>query len=354
MKNTLPTLARIVLTLMLVIGFTQTLMSQATRDDPHPWTAPRTPDGQPDLQGVWANNTATPMERPEIFRGQAELTPDELQGIKERAEEILSGANEQAGEVFGDFLFRAAAGEQDIRVIDPEIGNYNTFWLADRNFDDTRTSLIVDPPTGRRPPLTEAALTRVRRQGGGRPEGGPMSFSDPDNPDGPEDLGLVARCISYGVPWLLPGYNAIFQILQTPDHVIIMQELIHDARIIPLDGRSHLNQRLRQWHGDSRGYFEGDTLVVETTNFSVDANKQGASENLRIIERFTRVAPETIHFEVTFDDPTTWTQPWTALILLAKAEGALFEYACHEGNYAMEGILAGARGAEQLEANNPR
>ena len=305
------------------------------------WTLPRTPDGQPDLQGVWANNAATPLERPEIFEGRTELTEEEAATIERRAHEILNSRGDvQIGEVFGELLFRLAAGEDLPPVTDPIVGNYNTFWLADRDFDN-RTSLIVDPPDGRIPPLTpegqQRAQARPKLFGGSRPAG-PGEF-----PTGPEDLTVSVRCISYGAPRLGANYNSYFQILQTPSSVAILQELIHDARIIPLDGRPHLNDGIRQWHGDSRGHWEGDTLVVETTNYSPKTSHGGANEHLTVTERFTRVGPDTIRYEATFEDPTTWTAPWTAMIPLKRSDGAVFEYGCHEGNYSMENILAGAR-----------
>ena len=306
---------------------------------PDNWTVPRTADGRPDLQGVWSNNGTTPLERPEIFEGKTELTDEEVAQIKRRAEEILNGTDEQAGDVLGDSLYRQAVDDPTLQRFDAVTGNYNTFWIADRSFDN-RTSLIVDPPTGRIPPLTEEALARRADA--------PADLTRFLTPEGPEDTGLTVRCISYGVPNLLTGYNSYFQIAQTPSHVVILQELIHDARVIPLDGRPHLDEGIRPWHGDSRGHWEGDTLVIETTNYSATSGStRGGGDNLRVVERFTRVGPDTIRWNVTYDDPATWTQPWTAMIALHKSNGAIFEYACHEGNYAMEGILAGARAQEQ-------
>jgi hypothetical protein len=168
------------------------------------------------------------------------------------------------------------------------------------------------------------------------------------DPAGPEDLADQVRCITYGVPNILAGYNSLFQILQTPDFVVIFQELIHDARIIPMDGRPHLPDGIRQWHGDSRGRFEGETLVVETTNFSPESHFQGSAENLHLVERFTRVEAGTISYEIEITDPTTFARPWTIRIPLKATTDPIFEYACHEGNVAMEGILKGARAKEAL------
>ena len=333
-------------TLVIVLGglsLAQVAAGQSLGSAPDSWTMPRTADGQPNLQGVWSNNGTTPLERPEIFEGRTELTDEEVAQIRSRADEILNGTNEQAGDVLGDSLYRQAVEDPTLQRFDAVTGNYNTFWIADRSFDN-RTSLIIDPANGRIPPLTEEAQAGRAAAAAG--------FTRLLNPHGPEDTGLTVRCISYGMPNLLTGYNSYFQILQSPTHVVIIQELIHDARVIPLDGRAHLDGGIRQWHGDSRGHWEGDTLVIETTNYSGGDGLRGGSEKLRVVERFTCVGPDTIRWDVTYDDPTTWTQPWTAMIGLRKSEGAVFEYACHEGNYAMEGILAGARALEAAQAES--
>ncbi|HJN46752.1 MAG: hypothetical protein CL477_19115 [Acidobacteria bacterium] len=303
------------------------------------WTVPRTPAGQPDLQGVWANNTATPLERPAAFEGKDALTDEELAIYQARAAALRD--SEQAGNLLGDLLIQQVLEDPNFREFDPGTGNYNSFWLVERELDN-RTSLIVDPPDGRIPTVTEAARERRRNQP--RPTGG--------RADSHERRSLLDRCISYGVPNLLAGYNAYFQIAQSADHVVIYQELIHDARVIPIDGTPHLNQSIRQLHGDSRGRWEGDTLVVETTNYSSRGSYRGATDNVRVVERFTRIAPETVTYEVTFEDPDTWAQPWTLMIPLKQSAEPIFEYACHEGNYAIAGILAGARAEEA--AADPR
>ncbi len=207
---------------------------------------------------------------------------------------------------------------------------------------DNRTSLIVDPPNGRIPPVTEEA--RERRRSQPRPTGG--------RADSHERRSMLDRCISYGVPNLLAGYNSYFQIFQSADNVVVMQELIHDVRVIPIDDSPHLDATVRQLHGDSRGHWDGDTLVVETTNYSRRGAYRGATENVRVIERFTRVAPDIVEYVVTFDDPDTWARPWTLMIPLKGSEESIFEYACHEGNYAIAGILSGAR-AEEAVAEQP-
>ena len=301
------------------------------------WTAPRTADGQPDLQGIWANNSATPMQRPEALAGKTELTEEELAQLQQQVRAFRDA--EQAGDLLGDRLFQQALGNSTYQDFDVVTGNYNAFWLVERELD-RRTSLIVDPPNGRFPPLTPAARARAAAR----------RAHLRDHPsDGPEDRTLSDRCLHFGAPRLGAGYNSYFQILQAPGQVAILQEMGYEARVIPLDGRPHADGRLRLWNGNARGRWEGETLVVETANFSPKSRFQQASEHLRMVERFTRVAPDTIRHEVTFDDPTTWTRPWTVMILLKATSEPLFEYACHEGNYAMAGILAGAR-AEEAEA----
>ena len=304
------------------------------------WTVPRTAHGQPDLQGVWTNNTATPFERPKAFGDKATLSDEELSVLQQRLEEIRAG--EQAGDLLADFLIQKVLDDPEFRGFDQDTGNYNSFWLANRELDH-RTSLIIDPPNGRLPPMTSEALSRLRSSYGsfGRP---PKSY---------EDLSAGTRCISYGVPNLLAGYNSFFQILQTADHVAILQELIHDVRIIPLIGRPPLAEGIRQLHGDSRGRWEGDVLVVETRNYSAAGAARGASENLLVVERFRRVSPDVIEWEITFGDADTWQSPWTLMIPLTRSDDPIFEYACHEGNYALEGILAGARAQEAAESSGP-
>ena len=301
------------------------------------WKLSRTAWGHPDLQGMWANNNATPLQRPEVFTGKETLSDDELAALKAQAAEVLDGGDA----FFGDDLVAAAVAQgTDFRSFDNKTGNYNQFWIVEREFEN-RTSLIVDPPDGRLPPMTPEGQERfaARRRG----------FLGVDV-SGPEDTTNSIRCITWGVPNILAGYNSYFQILQTPDHVVIHGELIHNARIIPLDNRPHLPDSIRQWHGDPRGRWEGDTLIVESTNFSPNSRFRGAAENLHLTERFTRVDNETIAYEFTVDDPTTFTSPWTAMIPWKSSPDAIFEFACHEGNIAMEGILKGARADEAAAA----
>ena len=305
------------------------------------WTVPRTPAGRPDLQGVWANNSVTPLERPEAWVDKSTLTDEELAEFQTAAAEVTASGNDA---VFGDLLaFAAIEGIKDAESYDTGTGNYNQFWLSDRDFDN-RTSLVTDPPNGRLPQRTPEAVRAGR--------GGPAPFIT-EKADSWTDRPLSERCITYGVPSLFAGYNSFYQIFQSPNHAVVMNEMIHDARVIPLGGQPHPSQEIRQLHGDSRGHWDGDTLVVETTNYSsmgVSGMFWSSSEAITITERFTRVGPDTLNYEVTFDDQGTLTSPWTIMIPLKRSDDSMFEYACHEGNLGMEGILSGYRAQEQALA----
>jgi hypothetical protein len=301
-----------------------------------PWTPPRTPDGQPDLQGIWLNNSATPLERPKALEGRLLLTDAEVTELKRRAARIFSTSDSDfAG---GDAVYLAALDNPDKFKAPGATGN--ALDMVERDFDN-RTSLIVDPPDGKIPFTPEgqrrqAAMAAMRA----RPA-----------PTGPEDLPNDLRCITFGVPRLggnAASANSYYQILQTHQYVVLFGEVIHDARVIPLDGGPHLPSSVRQWHGDSRGRWDGNTLVVDTTNFSPESYFQGSRENLHLVERFTRVAPDRIDYQITVSDPTTWTQPWTSVVRLKSTRDQMFEYACHEGNYTtMTGMLRGARADEK-------
>jgi hypothetical protein len=287
---------------------------------------------------VWGNNSVTPLQRPKAWAGREVLTDAEVEQLKELSASVLEGDGDA---VFGDALIeQALAGVKSAKSYDAGTGNYNHFWLVERDFDN-RTSLITDPPDGRLPPMTpeaekqRAAATEARKL---------------HPADGPEDRALTERCISFGAPSLFAGYNSYYQIFQSPGHVVIAMEMIHDARIIPLDGRPHVSDSIRQWHGDSRGRWEGQTLVVETRNYSPKSGFMGSSADVRIVERFTRVSPNTLHYEITASDPKTWTKPWTVMIPLRRTDEKMYEYACHEGNLGMEGILAGHRAQEKEAA----
>lgn len=301
------------------------------------WTPPRTADGRPSLQGIWANNRATPMERPQQLGQKATLSDEELAELS--AQIAAFRDSEQAGDLLGDRLIQQALGNATFQDFDAVTGNYNAFWLVTRDLDN-RTSLIIDPPNGRRPPLTSAAEARAEQAAANR--GGPS--------DGPESRGLGDRCLHFAAPRMSSGYNSYFQIFQTPDQISIIQEMGHIVRTIPLDGRPHLDSTVPQWTGNARGRWDGNTLVVETRNYDPRSRFSGASENLVLVERFTRVSPTVLRQEITLTDPTVWTSPWTVELLLDATNEPIFEYACHEGNYAMPGILGGARAEERATA----
>ena len=321
-----------------VVVLCSALLSAQTNPTGNEWTAPRTSFGQPDLQGVWANNNATPLQRPEVLADRAHLTDEELSAIQSRADELFALDGNDAA--FGDSVFTAALAEaKNFTSRDRATGNYNQFWMVERDWDN-RTSLIIDPQNGRLPERTQAAEMRASA----------ATMKRQRHAVWTNDRSLGERCVSFGAPRLGAGYNSYYQLFQTPNHVVIQMEMAHDARIIPLDGRPHVNEDIRQWLGDSRGHWDGDTLVVETKNYSPYANFMGAAEHLTVIEHFTRVSEDVLQYEVTLNDPTTWTRPWSAMIPLRRSEDALYEYACHEGNIGMEGILSGARHQEAQEA----
>ena len=288
------------------------------------WTAPRTPDGQPDLQGIWSNATITPLERPKELAGKQFFTEQEAGEYEKR---ILQESNKDR---------RDGDREADVGRA------YNDAWWdrGTRVVPTRRTSMVVDPADGRVPALTPAAQQReaARIEALRRPA------------RGPEDRGLPERCIQWptaGPPMLPSAYNNNYQILQTPGYVVILIEMIHDVRIIPLDGRPHLASNIRQWLGDSRGHWEGDELVVDTTNFTDKTPFRGSDRNLHLIERFKRIDAETILYRFTVDDPTAFTKPWSGEAPLTRTPGPIYEYACHEGNYGKTNILSGARADEK-------
>ena len=301
------------------------------------YTAPRNAFGQPDLSGIWMNNSATPLERPEQLAGRTTLSDEELAELTQKIAEFRDA--EQAGDLLGDRLVQQALGNPEFQDFDVVTGNYNAFWLVERHLDN-RTSLIVDPPDGRIPALTEAAAARAAERRAYRAE---------HPSDGPEDRTLGDRCLHFDAPRMGAGYNSYFQLAQTPTHVAIFQEMGHFTRVIPLDGRPRVDDGIRLWAGDARGRWEGDTLVVETTNYSPRARFSGATANLHLVERYTRVGSGVLRHEITLRDADTWTRPWTVELLHESTTDPIFEYACHEGNYSMPGILGGAR-LEEREA----
>jgi hypothetical protein len=303
-----------------------------------PWQTPRTLDGQPDFHGVWANNNATPLERPKELEGRDRLTDAEVEAMKRRAAELFDGTGDAA---FGDEVFRTVLAsvndpnsgphEKGAKDFDANTGDYSSVWIVARDWDN-RTSLITDPPDGKVPALTPQARARAAAVG--------AALARPAM--APADRTLSERCITYGLPQLLAGYQSYYRIVQSRDSLVIATEMIHDARVVPLDGGPHLPASITQWLGDPRGHWEGDTLVIDSTNFK-PRSFQNASEHLHLVERLTRVGPDTLQYEVTVDDPDTWIRPWTLMIPLRRSTDEVFEYACHEGNTGMVGILAGAR-----------
>jgi hypothetical protein len=281
--------------------------------------------GQTDLQGIWSNATITSLERPSDLAGKTTFTAEEAAAYEKQ---VVDRNNVD---------HRSGNAEVDVAT------GYNNFWYdrGTKAVGTRRTSLIVEPSDGRIPALTPEAQKRVQEA---------RAWTAAHSTDGPEGRSLGERCILWTTagPPMLPGpYNNNFQIIQTRDRVVILSEMIHDARVIPLDGSPHLDSTIRQWMGDSRGHWDGHTLVVDTTNFSGKYSFRGSDENLHLTERFTRVSLDTLLYEFTVDDPTAFTRPWTVQIPVTKTKGPIFEYACHEGNYAMVDILAGARAAEQ-------
>ena len=286
---------------------------------------PRTAWGDPDLQGTWTNTTTTPLQRPDDLSDKAVLTDEEWAARN------------------------AVSGLSDERRADGTVGFYNDYWLEQGQLNE-RTSLITNPPNGKLPSYTPAGEERLaarRQHRADNPPGSPGVWTD---------LNVYDRCLTRGMPGsMMPGfYNHNYHILQTSDHVVIRVEMIHDARIIPLDGRPHVDQPIQQWLGDSRGHWEGDTLVVETTNLD-DHQDWGATvyatgSDLRLVERFTRVAEDTIDYQFTVHDASTFTAPWTVSLPMNALGGDLYEYACHEGNYAIANMLRGARAEEAAEA----
>ena len=297
------------------------------------WTPPRTVDGQPDLQGVWLSNSATPLERPAALAGRERLTDEEVATLRERADRIFR--NGRSAFTTPERAFFAALENVDTYIAQ---STSSSIGMVDLEFGN-RTSLVVDPADGRIPPLTPEARERQAAVARG------WEFKT-----GPEDLNNIHRCITTGVPRLGGNFGAgpytYYQIVQTAGYFALINEAFHDARIVPLGAQPHLPERLRQWNGDSRGYWEGDTLVVETRNFSSNSYFRGAADGLHLVERFTLTGPDTLTYLMTFTDPTTWASPWTAETPLKRRDQPIYEFACHEGNHSIVGMLRTARLAD--------
>jgi hypothetical protein len=293
------------------------------------WTPIRTPDGQPDLQGFWNYATLTPLER----GGQAEGESADEAAAEAVSKEAFARDNRDRRDGAGTDLDVARA--------------YNEFWFGNRGKSVGRTSLIIDPPEGKLPPLTDAAKRR---------EADPTTYNTgrTNRADSWLDRALLERCIGggpSGPPFTTGGYNQNVEIIQGPGYVSLLGEMVAYARVVPLDGRPHVDPAIRLWIGDPRGRWEGDMLVIDTTNFSDKTSVRGARSGLHLIERFTRIDADTIDYKYTVDDPTTFTKPWTVAFPLRKSSQAIYEYACHEGNYGMFGILSGARAQEKMTAD---
>jgi hypothetical protein len=321
----------------------------ATQTANDEWTAPRTPWGDPDLQGIWSNirEAFTPFERPDSATA---TDPTDPEALKQQFQADQKSRDQR--EAFID----TAGGNMPT-------GAGPTHWYEHLDTNKSRLWQVSDPPDGKIPPLTPEAQKRKAERDEYRREI-PADKPDEVRPGGwVEDLDGWVRCITRGLPdmWTPTAYNANHQIVQSPGYVTILYEMFHETRVIPLDGRPHIPSKVRQWLGDSRGRWEGDTLVIDTTNFvHLDPNGglehfRGATGNLRLVERMTRTGPNTIDWRVTLDDPNTWTRPWTYAMPLTKDDSQewVFEYACHEGNYSLRNMLSGFRAQEKAGTYRP-
>ena len=305
-------------------------------------TAPRTAWGQPDLRGVWDFRTITPLQRPESLAEQEFLTEEEAANLEQ---EVLDRNADLANRP----ALRTEVTESVDRGADGAPGFYNNFWLdrGTRAVGTRRTSLIIDPPNGRIPDLTAS---------GQRTADARRAYRQEHPADSWVDRSAYERCIlgfNAGPPITPGGYNQNLHLFQTPDHVVLVTEMVHTVRVVPLDGRPALSDGVRQWSGDSRGHWEGETLVVETSNFNDQRGWRGSTTNMKLVERYTRVDADTLDYEFTVIDPETWTSSWTASIPMRRSLNPMYEYACHEGNHSMDGILAGRRAEERAAPAQP-
>jgi hypothetical protein len=297
-----------------------------------PAAIPRLADGRPDLNGVWSFATLTPLERPADLAGKETLSDDEAAAIEKRTLEVQDRDRRDGEGPAG----RGSDGRTDLDRA------YNAFWwdFGTKVVSTRRTSLVVDPPGGRIPPLLPEAAKRVAAR----------AAIENGAPRGPEDRPLRDRCLNMltAGPPMLPGpYNNNVQLFQTAGLVAIHSEMIHDTRIVPIDGPPHLPPHIRQWLGDSRASWQGDTLVVETTNFTGKTAFRGSTAGMHLVERFTRASGDTLVYEFTVTDPAAWARPWSVALPMTRSDEKIYEYACHEGNMGLAGILAGARAEEE-------
>ena len=316
--------------MLLVLAVVAWMAPTVGGQTPDSWEPARTSDGRPDLQGVWLNNVATPLERLSELADRSHLTDEEVATLTARADRIFQ--NGRSAFTTPEGAFRAALLNVETYIA---WSTSSSIGMVDVSFTD-RTSLVIDPPDGRIPALTPAAEAREAAVDDG------WEFKT-----GPEDLNSIHRCITTGVPRLGGNFGAgpytYYQIVQSPTHLAFISEAFHDARIIPIGDQPHAPDEIRQWNGDSRGRWQGDTLVVETTNFSAESYYRGATEGLHLVERFTRTGPDTLAYRVTLTDPQTWASSWTAEVPLQHRDQPIYEFACHEGNKSIVGMLRTAR-----------
>lgn len=310
------------------------------------WTSPRTADGVPDLQGFWTNATITPFERSTEYGDRLVLTAEEAWKLEHAEAQAVAAANEPTDPSLGieDLPFDCGRGFTGVNC------GYNAFWVDPGTKvmtlnGEQRSSMLVEPANGRMPEMTPAARARMAAR--------MAAFRSGGNADGPEVRSLGERCIlsfgsSAGPPMIPLLYNNNYQIVQTRDTVTILVEMVHDARMVRIGGE-HLPASIRKWMGDSVGHWEGDTLVIETTNFHPQQSFRGSSEKLKVTERLTRIGPQQILYRFTVEDPDTFAQPFSGEIAMNLSGEPIYEYACHEGNYALPGILAGAREQEKKQ-----
>jgi len=308
-------------------------LAQAPQGAPLPTTITRTADGRPDLQGVWVNNSATPLERPKELEGRPFLTDEEVRVLQERADRLFKdGASDHPG---ADEVFRAAL-ENRAEFKSPN-ATQSSIYDVDRVFDN-QTSLVIDPPDGKVPALTAEGRRRVAATAAARLRR-----------DGPEDFTPFQRCITWGLPRINAGnaYSSYYHIVQTKDYIVFDMET--DVRIVPIDGgRPHLPASIKLWLGDSHARWDGDTLIIDTTNFRERSDFRESSDHLHLVEKLRRQSAKVLDYQITIDDPTVWVSPWTVSLRLAATTDRLYEYACQEGNFqTMSGMLAAARADEK-------